>query len=48
MEILTLFLPLCGAIISGFFGKLIGSRNSEILTSIFVSLSAILSILIFF
>ena len=48
MEILTLFLPLFGAIISGFFGKLIGSRNSEILTSIFVSLSAILSILIFF
>ena len=48
MEILILFLPLLGSIISGFFGKFIGDRISEILTSFFVLVSAILSIIIFF
>ncbi len=48
MEYITIFLPLLGAILSGFFGKLIGDRNSEILTSLFVSISAILSIIIFY
>jgi len=43
MEYLILFLPLIGAVISGFFGKKIGDRNSQILTSSFVSISAILS-----
>ena len=36
MEQLILFLPLAGAIISGFFGKRIGDRASEILTSFVV------------
>ena len=36
MEISILFLPLIASIISGFFGKYIGDRNSEILTSVFV------------
>jgi len=44
MEILILFLPLVASIISGFFGKYIGDRNSEILTSVLVSISALLSI----
>ena len=35
-EYLIIFLPLIGSIISGFFGKFLGSRNSEILTSLFV------------
>ena len=48
MEYIIIFLPLLGAILSGFFGKLIGDRNSEILTSTFVSISAILSIIIFY
>ena len=48
MEHIIIFLPLLGAALSGFFGKLIGDRNSEILTSIFVSISAILSIIIFY
>ena len=48
MELTLLFLPLIGSIISGFFGKLIGDRNSEILTSTLVSISTILSILIFY
>ena len=46
MEYLILFLPLLGSIISGFFGKKIGDRNSQILTSFFVSISAILSLFI--
>ena len=48
MEYLIIFLPLAAAIISGFFGKKIGERNSEIVTSLFVSISAILSIVIFY
>ena len=47
-EYLIFFLPLIGSIISGFFGKFLGSRNSEILTSLFVSISSILSFLIFY
>ena len=47
-EYLIIFLPLIGSFISGFFGKFLGSRNSEILTSLFVSISSILSFLIFY
>ena len=43
MEISILILPLIASIISGFFGKFIGDRNSEILTSGLVSISALLS-----
>ena len=48
MEILLLFLPLAASIISGFFGKFIGDRNSEIITSLFVSTSAIISLILFY
>ncbi len=48
MEILIVFLPLLAAIISGFFGSKLGNRFSEILTSLFVSISAIFSIYIFY
>ena len=48
MEYIIVFLPLVGAILSGFFGKFIGHRTSEILTSLFVSISAILSIIVFY
>ncbi len=48
IEYIIIFLPLFGAIISGFFGNIIGSRNSEIVTSLFVSISAILSFIIFY
>ena len=37
------FLPLVGAIISGLFGKTIGARSSELLTSILVGITALLS-----
>jgi len=48
MEYLILFLPLLASIISGFFGKLIGDKISQIITSLFVSISALLSLVIFF
>ena len=48
MEISIIALPLIASIISGFFGKYIGDRNSEILTSLLVSISAILSGIVFY
>jgi len=48
MEYLILFLPLVASIISGFFGRIIGDRVSEIITSLFVSISAILSFFVFY
>ncbi len=48
MEISIIALPLIASIISGFFGKLIGDRNSEIVTSLLVSISAVLSAMIFY
>ena len=48
MEISLLFLPLIASIISGFFGKYIGDRASEIITSLFISISAILSLILFY
>ena len=48
MEISIIALPLIASIISGFFGKHIGDRNSEIVTSSLVSISAILSAVVFY
>ena len=48
MEFIIVFLPLVASIISGFFGKYIGERSSEVITSLFVSISAILSLFIFY
>ena len=48
LEYLIIFLPLIASIISGFFSKIIGERNSEIITSLFVSISTILSFIIFY
>jgi len=48
MEYSLVFLPLLGSIISGFFGRYIGDRNSEIVTSLFVTISAVLSLIIFY
>ena len=48
MEISIIALPLLASIISGFFGKLIGDRNSEIITSLLVTISAILSALVLY
>ena len=48
MELALIFLPLLASITSGFFGKYLGDRNSEIITSLFVSISALLSIVLFY
>ena len=48
MEISIIALPLLASIISGFFGKFIGDRNSEIITSFLVTISAALSILVLY
>ena len=48
MELSIIALPLIASIISGFFGKFIGDRTSEVVTSLMVTISAILSIFIFY
>jgi len=48
MEISIIALPLIASIISGFFGKLIGDRTSELITSLLVTISAILSALVLY
>jgi proton-translocating NADH-quinone oxidoreductase, chain L len=48
MEKIILFLPLASAFISGFFGKIIGYKLSQLITCLFVCLSTVLSILVFY
>ena len=48
MELAIIFLPLIASIISGLFGRFIGDRNSEIATSLLVSISALFSIYVFY
>ena len=48
MEYAIVLLPLLGSIISGFFGERLGAKSCQILTSLFVSISAILSLFIFY
>ena len=48
MEIALISLPLLASIISGFFGKYIGDRTSEIITSLFISISEIISLFLFY
>ncbi len=48
MEVAIVFLPLIGAIIAGFFGRIIGDKGSSILTSSFLTLSGVFSWMLFF
>jgi NADH-quinone oxidoreductase subunit L len=48
MEVAIVFLPLIGAIIAGFFGRIIGDKGSSILTSSLLTLSGIFSWMLFF
>ncbi|HJY04684.1 MAG TPA: proton-conducting transporter membrane subunit, partial [Bryobacteraceae bacterium] len=43
-----LFLPLLGAIFAGFFGRLVGARASEVVTTTLVLVTAVLSWLAFY
>jgi NADH-quinone oxidoreductase subunit L len=47
MHASILFLPLAGAIIAGFFGRALGPRPSEIITTALVMLAAVLSWIVF-
>ena len=44
MEYLIVLLPLFGSIISGFFGKKLGAKTCQVLTTLLVFISAILLI----
>tara|TARA_Y100000591_G_scaffold282919_1_gene263596 strand:+ start:6472 stop:8385 length:1914 start_codon:yes stop_codon:yes gene_type:complete len=48
VEYFILFLPLAASIISGFFNKFIGEKLCNYITCLFTSISAILSIIIFY
>jgi len=48
VEYFILFLPLVASILSGFFGRSLGDKLSQIITSLFVSISAILSFVVLF
>jgi NADH-quinone oxidoreductase subunit L len=43
----VVFLPLLGAVIAGLFGRQIGDKGAQIITSLLVGLSALLSVVIF-
>jgi NADH-quinone oxidoreductase subunit L len=47
MEVAVVLLPLAGAIIAGFFGRLIGDRASQLVTCSLMVLSGVLSIPVF-
>ena len=46
MEYFIIFLPLLGSFIAGFFGNKFDQKYSQFITSFFVSVSSILSIII--
>jgi len=48
MEYLIVMLPLLGSIISGFFSRTIGTKQCQLITSSFVSISGVLSLYIFY
>ena len=47
MEFAILFLPLFGALL-GYFGKSFGNFFSEVITSFFTSIAAVLSVVVFY
>src|SRR5579859_3818513 len=47
MHAAIVFLPLLGAAIAGLFGRMIGDRAAQLVTSILVGISALLSVLVF-
>ena len=47
MEVVVVFLPLIGAILAGFFGRRMGDRGAQVVTTGLLLLSALLSIIVF-
>jgi len=48
MYLTVVILPLLGSIVSGFFGRKVGSRGSQIITSFFVILTTMFALVLFF
>ncbi|NKB57068.1 MAG: NADH-quinone oxidoreductase subunit L [Alphaproteobacteria bacterium] len=48
MEAAVVFLPLLGAIIAGFFGRMIGDKAAQFITCAFLVLSAVISFYLFY
>ena len=48
MYLIIVSLPLLGSAVSGFFGRFIGQRGSAIVTTSFVVMSCLLSIIAFY
>jgi len=48
MYLSIIFLPLLGAFIAGFFGRLIGKQGATIVTTFSVFLSSVFSLLAFY
>ncbi len=47
LDVAVVFLPFVGAIIAGLFGRLIGDRGAQLVTCILMSVSALLSLVVF-
>lgn len=48
MYLIIIFLPLLGSIISGFFGRKVGVKGAQLITSSFILITTLLAILTFF
>jgi NADH-ubiquinone oxidoreductase chain 5 len=48
MYLSIVILPLLGSIVSGFFGRKVGSQGSQIITSLGVILTTIIALILFF
>lgn len=47
MYLLILYFPLIGSILSGFFGRFIGNKGSQFITTLFIFFNVLISIFIF-
>ena len=47
MYLIVILLPLLGAIVSGFFGRIVGTKGAQIITSISILITTLMSILLF-
>jgi NADH-ubiquinone oxidoreductase chain 5 len=48
MYLAIITLPLLGAIVSGFFGRKVGVSGAQLITSLSITITTVLSILAFF
>ena len=47
MYLSIIILPLLGSIVSGFFGRKVGVRGAQFITSLYVIITTILALLVF-